>query len=85
MTRANVLLSRDRKSKQIVGALQTFDVGSDHLLSTGETVRVRLIIGAINKKRFTFSLNLYGVASGGTISPAAPVVVWDNKVKSKGL
>jgi hypothetical protein len=85
VSRANVLLSRDRTSKQVVGALQTFDVGSDNLLSPGETVRVRLVIGAINKKQFTFSLNLYGVASGGTISPAAPVVVWDKKVKSKGL
>jgi carboxypeptidase T len=85
MTRPNVLLSRDRTSKQIVGALQTFDVGSDNLLTPDETVRVRLLIGAINKKAFTFSVNLYGVASGGTISPAAPVVVWDKKVKSKGL
>jgi murein tripeptide amidase MpaA len=78
-----ILLSRDRKSKQSVDALQTIDVGSDNLLSPNETVQVRLILGVVSPKKIFFSLNLFGVPSGGVIAGAQPVEIFRGKPKNR--
>jgi hypothetical protein len=79
----NVLLTRDPKSKLAIGALQTIDAGRDSLLSPGETVEARLVIGLVSKKKFSLSVEMFGVASGGTINRADGVNVWSGKPKSK--
>jgi murein tripeptide amidase MpaA len=78
-----ILLSRDRKSKQAVGALQTIDVGTDNLLSPNETVQVRLILGVVSPKKIFFSINLYGVASGGSVGSGGSVEIFRGKPKSR--
>ena len=83
LSRDNVLLSRDRKSKQHAGAHQSLDVGSDNLLTPGESIEVRLVVGAYNQKKFFMSTYLYGVPSGGSITPAEPVEIWRGKLKSR--
>lgn len=83
ISRDNVLLSRDRKSKQIAGAHQTLDVGSDNLLSPGEAVETRLVVGCYKQKKFIMTAFLYGVPSGGTIGAADAVEIFRGKVKSK--
>ena len=79
----NVLLTRDPQTKSAEGARQTIDSGSDNTLSPGETVTARLVIGIVKPKNFSLSLNLYGVASGGTISPSNAVNVWTGKPKTR--
>jgi murein tripeptide amidase MpaA len=78
-----VLLSRDRKSKQSLGALQTIDAGSDNLLSPNETVQVRLILGLVSPKKVFFSINLYGVPSNGSIGAGPAVEIFRGKPKSR--
>jgi len=79
----NVLLTRDPQTKSAEGARQTIDAGSDNTLSPGETATARLAIGIVKPKGFSLSLNLYGVASGGTIAPADSVNVWTGKPKTR--
>ena len=79
----NVLLTRNPQTKWREGARQTIDAGSDNTLSPGETVAARLVIGIIKPKGFSLSLNLYGVASGGTINPSSAVNVWNGKPKTR--
>lgn len=82
LNRGNVLLTRDTKSNPATGARQTLDVGVDNLLSPGESVPVRLIIGIVSKKKFMFSLESYGVAVSGTINAGSAQTVWNKKPKS---
>lgn len=79
----NVLLSRDPQTKSAEGARQTIDAGSDNTLSPGETATARLAIGIVKPKGFSLSLNLYGVASTGTIAPADSVNIWTGKPKTR--
>jgi carboxypeptidase T len=79
----NVLLTRDPRTKSAEGARQTIDAGGDNTLSPGETATARLAIGLVSPKKFGLSLNLYGVASGGTISPSGAVNIWTGKPKTR--
>lgn len=79
----NVLLTRDPKSKWAEGAVQTVDAGSDNALSPGETVTARLVIGLMSPKKFFLSVQMYGVASGGTIIPSQAVNIWSGKPKTR--
>lgn len=83
VSRTHVLLSRDGKSSPMVGAVQSVAAGSDDLLSPGETTQARLLLGLVNKKKFTLSVELYGVPLGGTVNPASAVMVWDGKPKTR--
>ncbi|MBI3650219.1 MAG: zinc carboxypeptidase [Acidobacteria bacterium] len=78
-----VLLSRDRKSKQGIGALQTIEAGGDNLLSPNESVQVRLILGVVSPKKIFFSLNLYGVPASGTIGAGQAVEIFRGKPKNR--
>ncbi|HVF90813.1 MAG TPA: hypothetical protein VNH22_12150, partial [Blastocatellia bacterium] len=79
ISRTHVLLSRDSKSSPMAGAIQSIGAGSDDLLSPGETAQVRLLLGLVNKKKFTLSVELYGVPLGGAINPSGAVTVWSGK------
>lgn len=79
----NVLLTRDPQTKSADGARQTIDAGSDNLLSPGESATARLAIGIVKPKSFSLSLSLYGVATGGTITPSSAVNVWVGKPKTR--
>jgi murein tripeptide amidase MpaA len=78
-----VLLSRDRKSKQALGALQTIEAGADSLLSPNESVPVRLVLGIVSPKKIFFSLNLYGAPAGGSITAGQAVEIFRGKPKSR--
>jgi carboxypeptidase T len=82
ITRGNVLLSRDPKSSPAAGAHQTVETGDDNLLSPGETVRARLVVGLVSKKKFNLGIEFYGVAVEGHIIPSSPFYVWRGKPKS---
>ncbi|MGE5139088.1 MAG: hypothetical protein ACM3JD_06500, partial [Rudaea sp.] len=79
----HVLLTRDRKSSWTEGARVYVDAGSDNALTPGEIVNVRLVVGLINPKKFSLSVEMYGVPSGGTIIPASAVNVWKGKPKTR--
>lgn len=79
----NVLLTRDLKSSWAAGGRQTIDAGSDNVLSPGETADARLVIGLTKAKKFNLSVEMYGVASGGTILPASGFNVWSGKPKTR--
>jgi hypothetical protein len=79
----NVLLTRDPRTKSAEGARQTIDAGGDNTLSPGETATARLAIGLVSPKKFSLSLSLYGVASGGTISPSGAANIWTGKPKTR--
>jgi hypothetical protein len=79
----NVLLTRDPQSRWTEGARQTIDAGSDNAISPGETVDARLVIGLLTPKKFFVSVEMYGVASGGSINPGSPVNVWSGKPKTR--
>ena len=79
----NVLLTRDAKSSWTVGARQTIDSGSDNVLSPGETSDVRLVVGLVNNKKFSLSVEMYGVASVGTIGPSNAINVWSGKPRTR--
>ncbi|MCI0485881.1 MAG: M14 family metallopeptidase [Blastocatellia bacterium] len=83
LSRNNVLLSRDVKTRPGQGALQSLDAGEDGLLSPGETAEARLEVGLVIMKKFKLWVNLCGVPTGGTISPGASVQVWKGKPKNK--
>ncbi|HKP85260.1 MAG TPA: M14 family zinc carboxypeptidase, partial [Blastocatellia bacterium] len=83
LNRGNVFLTRDPKSLPSVGARLSLDVGSDNILSPGETAEARLIIGLVSKKKFNLSVDMYGVAVGGTIIPSSPARIWTGKPKSR--
>lgn len=83
VTRDHVLLSRDLKSKSIVGARQSVDVGEDGLLMPGETVQVKLLLGLIAKKKFNFSVELYAAPVEGTINPGNGFRIWTGKPKTR--
>ena len=79
----NVLLTRDPQSRWTEGARQTIDAGPDNTISPGETVDARLVIGLITAKKFSLSLEMYGVASGGAINPGDAVNVWSGKPRTR--
>lgn len=83
LNRGNVLLARDPQSKATVGARQLIDVGSDNLLSPGESVQARLVIGLASKKKFNLSVQMYGVAVSGTAIPSSAINIWSSKPKSR--
>jgi carboxypeptidase T len=78
-----VLLTRDAKSSWAAGARQSIDSGSDNVLSPGEASDVRLVVGLVNNKKFSLSVESYGVASAGTIGPSDPTNVWTGKPKTR--
>lgn len=79
----NVMLTRDRKSNWTEGARVYVDAGSDNALSPGESVSARLVVGLTNPKKFSLSVEMYGVPSGATIIPASAVNVWKGKAKTR--
>ena len=79
----NVLLTRDLKSSSAAGGRQTIEAGSDNVLSPGETSDARLVIGLTKSKKFSLSVEMYGVASGGTILPASSFTVWTGKPRNR--
>lgn len=83
ISKSNVLLSRDRQSRQSAGAQQSLDAGSDNLLTPGESIEARLVVGAFTQKKFFMSALFYGVPSGGAVAPATPVEIWRGKVKNR--
>ena len=83
LTRGNVLLTRDSKSSPAATARQSIDVGSDDQLDPGESIQVRMIVGLVNRKKFSADVHFYGVPVGGSITPSSPVRVWKGKPKSK--
>lgn len=83
LNRGNILLNRDPKTTPSAGARLSIDVGTDNILSPGETVQTRLLVGLVSKKKFNLSIELYGVAVGGTIIPSSPTRVWSNKPKNR--
>ena len=84
LTRTNVLLSRESRSNPTTGSLQLIDTGDDNLLSPGESVDLRLMIGLVLRKKFNLSVELYGVPMGsGAIPPSGAVRVWKGKPKNK--
>ncbi|HET9533187.1 MAG TPA: hypothetical protein VFQ92_22725, partial [Blastocatellia bacterium] len=82
VTRNNILLTRDAGSNPSAGARQTIDSGEDHILSPGETVDVRLIVGLTGKKKFDLMMELYGVPLDGSITPGSAVRVWKGKPRN---
>jgi hypothetical protein len=83
LSRGNVLLARDPKSRATVGARLSVDVGSDNMLTPGETAQARLVIGLVSKKKFNLSIQFYGVATGGSIIPSSGIRVWSSKPKNR--
>ncbi len=81
LTRDHTLLSRDVKSNAAIGARQS--LGEDGLLSAGESMDARIVLGLSSKKKFKLGLELYGVPVDGSISGATPVRIWNGKPKSK--
>jgi carboxypeptidase T len=83
LSRTNVLLTRESRSNPTSGSLQLIDTGDDNVLSPGESVDVRLMIGLVVRKKFNLSVEFYGVPVGGVISPSGAVNVWKGKPKNK--
>ena len=75
----NVLLTRDARSTWADAGRQSIDAGSDNTLSPGETVDARMVIGLVSRKKFSMSVQVYGVPSTGAINPADAVNVWSGK------
>jgi hypothetical protein len=82
LSRSHVLLTRDPQTLPGVGARQAFDVGEDGELAPGESAEVRLIVGLVSKKKFTMSVDLYGVAAGGGIAPTDATTIWTGKPRT---
>jgi murein tripeptide amidase MpaA len=78
----HVLLTRDPKSRWTEGARVYIDAGSDNILSPGETVSARLVVGLVNAKKFFLTVNVYGVPDQ-PIVPASAADVWSGKPKSR--
>jgi len=83
LNRSHVLLTRDPQTLPGVGARQSFDVGEDGQLAPGESVEVRLIVGLVSKKKFSMSVELYGVGVGSAIAPASATTIWTGKPRSQ--
>jgi hypothetical protein len=83
LSRTNVLLTRDILTKPTTGSIQFIETGSDNLISPGEFVDVRLIIGLVVRKKFNLSVEFYGVPVGGSIASGGAVNVWKGKPKNK--
>jgi hypothetical protein len=83
VTRSNVLLTRDTGSSPTAGARQSIDAGGDNVLSPGETVQARLIVGLTGKKKFDLMVELYGVPATGSITPGSAIRVWKGKPRAK--
>ncbi len=83
VNRDHVLLSRDAKSKSIIGALQSTNAGGDNLLAPNETVAMRLVIGLVSTKKFSYFIELYGVPVDGTINAGSAIRLWKGKPKTK--
>lgn len=83
LNRSHVLLTRDPQTLPGVGARQSFDVGEEGLLAPGESAEVRLIVGLVSKKKFSMSVELYGVGVGGAIAPASATTIWTGKPRNQ--
>jgi hypothetical protein len=83
LSREHVLLTRDPKTLPGLGARQALDVGEDGLLAPGESAELRLILGLVSKKKFSMSVELYGVSTGHAIAPASATPVWTGKPRSQ--
>jgi carboxypeptidase T len=83
LSRNHVLLTRDPQTLPGVGARQSFDVGEEGQLAPGESAEVRLILGLVAKKKFSMSVDLYGVGVGGAIAPASPATIWTGKPRNQ--
>jgi carboxypeptidase T len=82
LTRGNVLLSRDSNSEAASGGRQSLSAGGDNLISPGETIKERLVLGLVSRKKFIFSVDIYGVAPGGSVFPSNPFTIWRGKPSS---
>jgi carboxypeptidase T len=83
LSREHVLLTRDPKTLPGLGARQALDVGEDGWLAPGESAELRLILGLVSKKKFTMSVELYGVSTGHTIAPASATTIWSGKPRTQ--
>ena len=84
LSRTNVLLTRESRSNPTSGSLQLINTGDDNLLSPGESVDLRLMIGLVSRKKFDLLVEFYGVpVGGGAVAPSGAVRVWKGKPKTK--
>lgn len=83
LSRTNVLLTRDILTKPTTGSVQFLETGSDNVISPGESVDVRMMIGLVVRKKFNLSVEFYGVPVGGSIASGGAVNVWKGKPKNK--
>jgi hypothetical protein len=83
LSRSHVLLTRDPQTLPGIGARQAFDVGEDGQLAPGESAEVRLIVGLVSKKKFSMSVELYGVGVGNAIAPANATTIWTGKPRNQ--
>jgi hypothetical protein len=83
LNRDYVLLTRDSGSRPVTGARQSIDAGDDHILSPGETVQARLIMGLTARKKFNLSVELFGVPVNGAITPGSATKIWKGKPRSR--
>ncbi|HLG16990.1 MAG TPA: M14 family metallopeptidase [Blastocatellia bacterium] len=79
----SVILSRDAKSNAGAGARQSLVAGDDNLISPGEAVQARVLVGLTGTKKIKVSVELWGVAVDGTAFGASPIRIWRGKPKSK--
>jgi hypothetical protein len=83
LSRSNVLLNRESRSRPSGGSIQLLDTGDDTMISPGESIDVRLMIGLVARKKFDVSVEFYGVPVGGAVAPGDAVNVWKGKPKNK--
>lgn len=83
LNRGHVLLNRDPKTAPSIDARMSVDVGEDNILAPGETAQARLLLGLVSKKKFSLSLEIYGVAVAGTINPSSSTKIWSTKPKNR--
>lgn len=83
LSRSNILLTRESRSKPTGGSIQLIETGDDTMILPGESVDVRLMIGLVARKKFNLSVEFYGVPVGGAIGPGDAVNVWKGKPKNK--
>jgi carboxypeptidase T len=83
LSRSHVLLTRDPQTLPGVGARQAFDVGEDGQLAPGESAEVRLIMGLVSKKKFSMSVELYGVGASSATAPASATLIWTGKPRNQ--
>ncbi len=83
LSRNNVLLSRDLKSKPVGGARQSLTTSEGNLLAPGETIEARLEVGLVVRKKFALWIDLYGTPPEGALPLGSSVRVWKGKPKTK--